>query len=1117
MWVQGVYGPASLSGDVAGTFRLWLPAGYTPPLSAAASAAEVAAAVGALVGDASAVSVTARNWVWPGVGAGRRWDVTFAPALGGVELMYADGSRLTGTDAVAAVYPVVTARLTAAGAAPSGSFALTYGGGATPYFDVATLDADTVAAALEQLPALARVRVEATEPLEGLAAPVWATAGSATLAVGASVTDLAGVQLDTPAGRYTVTAHSRATGTATLNASYAGATGWLPATAARVLPGVHLTVTLLAYTGSALESFGVLPGPDFAGMAAAAGASAALGAVPHSLVLGTAPAVQLVTTVAPDASRNASSQYALAYGAAVTACIGLTAPPAALAAAINTALAGEDEELRVAVSAAASLASPFVTVYTITFYGRSRLPTPAPLELVGDAGCAAPAINGTVGVGYPRPSPASAATGARYTALAPFTAYALRLSAHTHAHGYGAPTALARLQAPEYAFVPGVPGALELEDARVGDELNVYWQAPRYDGGEPPLRYVLEVDGTGGFDGTGDFARLEYAVVPEVQVVRLTTGGPGGGGDGTFVLAWGGARTVPLPWNVTADTLSLELQRITNTFAAATAAIDVNRRVHAGGYEWAVTFHGVRGDVALLTPDDTGLLAAGAAVTVTELVAGAADIVPGGYTAEVQSVYVEVMGVWDGASTLVVSYEGADAAALPLVTAAGALDSPANLAAAMRAALQALPTIDTVHVAAAHRIDAWRGTVGVEWIVTFAHVRQEAGAQGAGNLGALRINAAASNLSRLAPGSPITTNYNLAASVTQLVAGTPPLRVVLPHLTAGVRRFGRVAAYNSRGLGGFSATAVGVPTAQPGSPTGAYAAVASASSVGVGWAAPASDGGLSVTGYLVEWYAGPVVRAVHTITVSAGDGVAGVQTVRLTADGAGVSGAFQVGVMGVSTAGMSAGSAVAAAVGNTGVVAWAEEVAVDVSADGMKRALERTGAVGTVTVTRRPSWRRLPGVYTVAAGGTALVADARSAGGDFTTSAAAAALAAAGAGTPLRVSTPAPLLDALTTDAFRLATGSVSSTGFSLATPADPTVSAAFAGVDGLTVYVWLPGNGWEWDVAFERSTRTGVMPALAVRAGTAFGGAPGASLRTVVAGRRRRWAARLRWAWAVR
>ena len=114
---------------------------------------------------------------------------------------------------------------------------------------------------------------------------------------------------------------------------------------------------------------------------------------------------------------------------------------------------------------------------------------------------------------------------------------------------------------------------------------------------------------------------------------------------------------------------------------------EVTRDTVGNGYRWTVTVGGRRGNLGLLRADGSGLTGVDPRVDVVEKTAGSADLFPGDYSFEVQSVYLEVLGSWDTDSRLVLSYEGHETVPMDFVGAYAA-NKEAGLASLLTAALE---------------------------------------------------------------------------------------------------------------------------------------------------------------------------------------------------------------------------------------------------------------------------------------------------------------------------------------------------------------------------------------------------------------------------------------------
>jgi len=90
-------------------------------------------------------------------------------------------------------------------------------------------------------------------------------------------------------------------------------------------------------------------------------------------------------------------------------------------------------------------------------------------------------------------------------------------------------------------------------------------------------------------------------------------------------------------------------------------------------------------------------------------------------------------------------------------------------------------------------------------------------------------------------------------SATTVSTGVTSPSFTLSGLTNGTAHSIRVAAVNSVGQGSYSSAVSVTPAGVPGAPTALAATSGTDSAVPLAWTAPASNGGASITGYVVEW------------------------------------------------------------------------------------------------------------------------------------------------------------------------------------------------------------------------------------------------------------------------
>ena len=230
-----------------------------------------------------------------------------------------------------------------------------------------------------------------------------------------------------------------------------------------------------------------------------------------------------------------------------------------------------------------------------------------------------------------------------YVALRPGTAYAVRVKAR-NAEGWGAYSTTATASTAAVALVPGPPTAVLAGGCGVSaTTLSLDFAPPVSDGGSKISHYRIEWDTDAGFtQSSGRYGTAALAVVHEVQTVRVDFRSADDltKRAGTFTLAWGGVRTAPLAWDVTAADLAIAVHAISGLEDVGEAPVGVTRAAFRHGYRWDVTFKGRRGDLGLMQADGTLLAGDDPSVIVRQRTAGKADLIPGSFTFEEQAVAV---------------------------------------------------------------------------------------------------------------------------------------------------------------------------------------------------------------------------------------------------------------------------------------------------------------------------------------------------------------------------------------------------------------------------------------------------------------------------------------------
>ncbi|CAM9165015.1 unnamed protein product, partial [Choristocarpus tenellus] len=563
-------------------------------------------------------------------------------------------------------------------------------------------------------------------------------------------------------------------------------------------------------------------------------------------------------------------------------------------------------------------------VYTITFWGvhkSSRLPQ----VTVEDSLLGVTAYINTV-----RQGAAVGSQSSIFVSLKEGTTYSLRARAFGP-EGYGSSSPLTIAETPMIGVLPGPPTAVTVGACRyTSTSLGVEWRPPLREGGQKVDGYRIEWDRTSAFSETSVAYGTDYIQVAlEVQEILLNfrSGDSVRSREGTFTLSWGGQTTADLSWDSSASTLETAILGISGVQEIATNPISVSRVPYRNGYRWTVKFMAWRGNLALLKGDETLLVGDAPSLVIREKVAGSADIFAGDFTYEMQAVTIFSRSRVTGTFTL--AFDGKEIDAMTYN----------EKAESFKAKLEA---IDSIYCADVRRYLVDDDLLMYSWHISLAWVNEEI-VPGAGDLGLFTVV----DISGLE-------GNGADVGIYELVKGTNPLEYNIFGLEAGVEYYVRVAAHNSRGYGIFSTAAVGVPKDQPGVPINANLAVVDGSSLAVHWSPPTSNGGLHLTGYIIEWFSSvdQGTSEIQMVTSSAKKGVSEVQRVSITADAENIGGYYKLSFDGYTTAN----------------IAWD---APATGTDSIKEILERLPAVGEAEVSQDYSRKAVTGLRVdVAIGGS---------------------------------------------------------------------------------------------------------------------------------------------------
>jgi hypothetical protein len=518
--------------------------------------------------------------------------------------------------------------------------------------------------------------------------------------------------------------------------------------------------------------------------------------------------------------------------------------------------------------------------------------------------------------------------------------HSVRISAH-NGQGYSAPSPLVTVM--PGTMLPGAPQGVRLGDYYRANELSLSYQPPAHDGGSSITKYKVEWSTSVNFENA---SFDEITVQPEEQEIVLSCRTKC---HGSFTLSWAGKISDPIATDATASELEAQIAAlITNSEhdGSSDISVRVSRRGQGFGYRWLVTFANAPGNLGELVADGHWLYGGNAHVWVEKGSIsgdGSADIYPGAFTNEVQTVYVSKLPGFATPATGTFQLLFEDKTTDTIDVSASADD--------VKAALEGLGTIHTVNVES----QTFGGQPG--WTITFTHLIDEGG-KGAGDIDMLRVVDA--QLSE----STVT-----SIEVFENVKGTEPFRYRIDGLTEGHNYYARVFAQNQVGWSKPSIVASAVPKSQPGIPAMVNVSISPDSrgtSLDVSWLPPPTLGGDDeLLGYEVEYYSTPPVREVQKVTTSSTRGVADIQTIRSAADSNSIGGFFTLSFKGERT----------------------EPIAYNSLADGknsIESKLKRLSTIGHVAVTRDISTRPVQNEAFVLTNGSASIGRGAGSAADLT-------------------------------------------------------------------------------------------------------------------------------------
>jgi hypothetical protein len=402
-------------------------------------------------------------------------------------------------------------------------------------------------------------------------------------------------------------------------------------------------------------------------------------------------ALDTITTLATATARVAPGSkgnfFTLTYNGAVTSAMNFGASAAAVEAQLESL--NTIDQVTVERSGTGNTAGwNYGYIYTIAFWG-TRPEGHVSLLQSNDDPVSEKAAGFSIHHAVVREGVSNAAFSSQYVALNENDAYAIRVSAR-NAEGFGPVSSSVSATTSDYGSLPSKPTSVVLGKYYTKDSLSLNYLPPFNNGGDDITKYKIEWDSSSAFETSSvNYGSDEISIAQEVQEISLYFRG----GDavtqrgGTFTMSWGGQTSGDLSWDISATNLEDEIAILTGVSGIAGSPIKVNKRTYGYGNKWKVTFKGgLIGNLGEIIVDDTDIVGDDVYMSVSEVTSGSADIYPGDFTYEVQTIYTDAQAPVSGKFSL--SFEG-------LTTPELWFDSSA---AVVKDALDSLGSIHTVNV-----------------------------------------------------------------------------------------------------------------------------------------------------------------------------------------------------------------------------------------------------------------------------------------------------------------------------------------------------------------------------------------------------------------------------------
>ncbi len=753
-----------------------------------------------------------------------------------------------------------------------------------------------------------------------------------------------------------------------------------------------------------LSTLTAIPSLDFSGLDASIRIQHPRGRDPMSFILGSPPEIRTVALRSFEGVDTTGATWVASVGTEDTAALAWDAT----ATEVTTALEALPNIASVQVERVGDGSSPehfYGYVHTITFTGTNVLQIPS---LVVDTSGLPSGATVWVNVLQSGADIQQASVyGEGYLSLRENTSYALRARAGSESKGWGPLSDALMITTPVSGVIPYAPTAVAVGSTPSLTEgsLSLVWQPSLETGGKVIDGYVVEW-GTG-INLTAGASFSDYVdIVHEIQIITVNFRSIVSERGGTFTLSWGGRTTANLPWTTTAIAMETAIHGISGVDELGINPVSVTRSALKNGYRWKITFQARRGNLGLINADGSLLTGDAPSIEVEKHTTGSADIHPGSYTLEQQS--VTVVGNAPITGTFTLSFHGQNTDAIS--TTESADDFKQKLQ-----ALSSLHIVDvTREIVTAHGHVTWR--IKMSWL-------ENQIAAGAGDISLLRLEDSSGLVGNGA-----------GVEIFEMVKGTLPLTYSLSSLDLGKEYFARVAAHNTIGISPFSYVSSGTPSSQPGPPVDLRLSIESGTSLRANWFPPQDSGGSEVTSYLVEWWKEnePGISEIQMITTAADRGEFEVQIVSLRSDANNLGGTYTLSF--------------------PGEVETTNPIAFDsppVGLGSVKEALEGLSSVGEVDVSQDFSFSVIP----------SLLIDVRD-GNNVVTLASDSPL------NPLQAGLSYNDLIVLGTG-FRARVKAVTTGSISLGTEADTDTDLNFSGGDADSVHIERWSFGYEYAITF--------------------------------------------------